>query len=120
MKNLLPIAIAAGVGAVSVDLVPGLIGRYIPMLNTGVMSYVTKGGTLFLGYKVAKKFGGHQAAVGFVAGGSAKIIYDLAAGPIMSLMLPAPAVTTAGIIDSAGMSGYDDIADDGVYGSGIF
>ena len=94
MTGMIPTIVAAGVGAISMDMVPALVTRYVPFMGSGMMAYVTKGATVYGGYLVAKKVAGQSAAIGFLAGAGGKILYDLAAGPILAMLAPAPAATS--------------------------
>lgn len=126
---MLPLLISAGGGAVSMDLVPAFVGRFVPFLNDGMMRYVTQGATGYVGYKVIKRFAGQSAAIGFVAGAASKVIYDLAMGPLLSLLTPSQPATTSGYgtYIPAGYGAYldtgmGDLGDLGgnPYGEGIF
>ncbi len=117
----MPLIFGAGAGAIATSLAPVLIGRFVPSLGSGVMTYAVEGATALVGYKAFGK--GTKFGLGWLAGGVAKIIYDLAAGPIMGLLTPTT-VTTA-----AATAGYDGLAapaapatmgDANPYGEGIF
>ncbi len=100
MKGLMPLVLGAGAGAVSTALVPALLGKVVPSLSSGYMTIAVEGVSAVAGYKI---FGG-KFGLGWLAGGLAKVIYDLAAGPIMSLLTPTTVTTAA-----AATAGYGDM-----------
>ncbi len=118
MSGIVPAILSAAGGMLAVDFVPMIVSKFVPSLGSGTMAYLTQGATLFAGFKLLRG----SARVGFVAGGAAKILYSLVAGPIMSLLTPTT-VTTA-----AATAGYDGLAapapatmgDANPYGEGIF
>jgi hypothetical protein len=119
MRGMIPTVVSAGIGAVSIDLVPALITKFLPFMGSGLMVYVTKGATVYGGYQITKRIAGQNAAIGFVAGAGAKILYDLAAGPIMSLLAPTPAPTSGfgAYLPPASMGAYLPPSTMGEYGA---
>lgn len=99
IKRLFPMVAAVTAGVISVDLFPMLLARFLPSAGTGALNYVAKAGVIYGGGMVAKKIGGRDAQIVFVAGGIAKVVLDFVGNSIISMvagLASAPAVATSG------------------------
>jgi hypothetical protein len=114
MKHLLPMVLSVTSGVIAVDALPLVLSRFIPAAGTGIMNYAAKAGAIVGGGMIAKKVGGRDAQVAFIAGGVGKVLLDLVGNTVVSMIASvAPAAPTA----AASTAGYGAIMDRGRLGA---
>jgi FtsH-binding integral membrane protein len=112
LKGLMPTVLGVTTGVLSVDAIPLLISKFMPSITTGVMLYGVQAATIVGGGMLAKKVGGREAQVAFVAGGIGKVILNFIGSSVLSMIasIGTPATTTTTTTTTApATSGYGAI-----------
>jgi hypothetical protein len=109
LKGLMPTVLGVTTGVLSVDAIPLLISKFMPSITTGVMLYGVQAATIVGGGMLAKKVGGREAQVAFVAGGIGKVILNFIGSSVLSMIasIGTPATTTT--TTAPATSGYGAI-----------
>lgn len=111
-SKLVPQVLSITSGVLAVDAFPVILSRFLPAAGTGIMSYVVKGAAIVGGGALAKKVGGKEAQVMFIAGGIGKLVLDLVGDTVLSMITSIGGGAPEAPTEAAEAAGYGYITDE--------